>query len=128
MRQDYYDLITRLYTDAFYVQILRWCQEHGIASSGHVMAEENLVELDDGQSIRITLSVGVATYAPGFKDYGELVAAADAALYRAKALGRNHQAGTDQCGRLYQQGGDLRPAVSHRERDPAPRCVRSPSP
>jgi len=43
VRQDYYDVITRLYTDAFYVQILKWCQAHGIASSGHVMAEENLV-------------------------------------------------------------------------------------
>ena len=43
VRQDYYEVITRLYTDAFYVQILKWCQAHGIASSGHVMAEENLV-------------------------------------------------------------------------------------
>jgi hypothetical protein len=43
VRQDYYDVITRLYTDAFYVQVLRWCQEHGIASSGHVMAEETLI-------------------------------------------------------------------------------------
>ena len=43
VRQDYYDVITRLYTEAFYVQILRWCQGHGIASSGHVMAEESLL-------------------------------------------------------------------------------------
>ena len=43
VRQDYYDVITRLYADAFYVQVLKWCQAHGIASSGHVMAEENLV-------------------------------------------------------------------------------------
>jgi hypothetical protein len=43
IRQDYYDVIARLYTDAFYGQVLRWCQEHGIASSGHVMAEESLV-------------------------------------------------------------------------------------
>lgn len=43
VRQDYYDVITRLYVQAFYVQVLRWCQEHGIASSGHVMAEETLV-------------------------------------------------------------------------------------
>ena len=43
IRQDYYDVITRLYTEAFYTQILHWCQEHGIASSGHVMAEETLL-------------------------------------------------------------------------------------
>ena len=43
IRQDYYDVVTRLYTDAFYTQVLRWCQAHGVASSGHVLAEENLV-------------------------------------------------------------------------------------
>jgi hypothetical protein len=43
VRQDYFEVLTRLYTDAFYVQVLRWCQQHGIRSSGHVMAEENIV-------------------------------------------------------------------------------------
>jgi diguanylate cyclase (GGDEF)-like protein len=54
--------------------------------------EETPIELDDGRSVGITLSVGVASYAPTFKDYGEFVAAADAALYRAKAAGRNRVA------------------------------------
>ncbi len=44
VRQDYYHVITELYRDAFYVQILQWCQDHGIASSGHVLAEENIVD------------------------------------------------------------------------------------
>jgi len=42
-RQAYYEVVTELYTEAFYRQILRWCQEHGIASSGHIMAEETLL-------------------------------------------------------------------------------------
>ncbi|MCD6350849.1 MAG: hypothetical protein J7M26_01910 [Armatimonadetes bacterium] len=42
-RQAYYQVVTELYTEAFYRQVLRWCQEHGIASSGHVMAEETLL-------------------------------------------------------------------------------------
>jgi hypothetical protein len=42
-RQDYYDVVTRLYTAAFYTQVLQWCQAHGIASSGHVLAEEGIL-------------------------------------------------------------------------------------
>jgi hypothetical protein len=43
VRQDYYDVVTRLYTDAFYVQVLNWCRAHGVAASGHVLAEENII-------------------------------------------------------------------------------------
>lgn len=43
VRQDYYDVISRLAAGAFYGQIQDWCQAHGIASSGHVMYEEDLV-------------------------------------------------------------------------------------
>ena len=43
VRQDFYDVITRIYTESFYTQVLQWCQAHGIASSGHVLAEENLI-------------------------------------------------------------------------------------
>ena len=42
-RQDYYQVITDLYARAFYEQVLRWCQAHGIAWSGHVLAKENIV-------------------------------------------------------------------------------------
>ncbi|HUF13343.1 MAG TPA: GGDEF domain-containing protein [Longimicrobiales bacterium] len=37
----------------------------------------------------LTVSVGIATYDPSMKSRGELLAAADAALYAAKAAGRN---------------------------------------
>jgi hypothetical protein len=41
-RQDYYEVMTRRYSEAFYAQVLRWCQAHGIASSGHVLLEEDI--------------------------------------------------------------------------------------
>jgi diguanylate cyclase (GGDEF)-like protein len=54
--------------------------------------EETPVRLDDGRSIQTTLSIGVANYLPRFADWGQLVAAADEALYRAKEAGRNQVA------------------------------------
>jgi diguanylate cyclase (GGDEF)-like protein len=39
--------------------------------------------------LRVTVSIGVATLASSHRDLDELIAAADAALYRAKAQGRN---------------------------------------
>ena len=54
--------------------------------------EEMPIELASGTTIRTTLSVGVASYLATFKNTGELVAAADSALYRAKDLGRNQVA------------------------------------
>lgn len=42
-RQDFHEFISGQYAEAFYGQILGWCRAHGIASSGHVMAEEYLV-------------------------------------------------------------------------------------
>ena len=44
IRQAYYSVITRLYTEAFFVQIQDWCHAHRIASSGHVLLEETLVD------------------------------------------------------------------------------------
>ncbi len=43
-RQDYYDVVTHLYADAFYRQVLAWCQAHGIALSGHVLLEEDIAD------------------------------------------------------------------------------------
>ncbi|MBN1875311.1 MAG: hypothetical protein JXA33_13870 [Anaerolineae bacterium] len=44
IRQDYYDVLTTRYAGAFYGQVLDWCQSHGIASSGHILLEENLCD------------------------------------------------------------------------------------
>lgn len=45
--------------------------------------------LPDGREVSVTLSVGVASFAPGIGTGPELVAEADAALYAAKQAGRN---------------------------------------
>jgi diguanylate cyclase (GGDEF)-like protein len=43
----------------------------------------------DGVTIRMTVSIGVASVAPSVDDLASLIAAADAALFDAKAAGRN---------------------------------------
>jgi hypothetical protein len=40
VRQDFYEVVTEVYTDAYYRQTRRWCDAHDIAFSGHLMAEE----------------------------------------------------------------------------------------
>ncbi len=44
---------------------------------------------DDGQAIRHTVSIGIATLAPNDTAFDALLQRADRALYRAKGLGRN---------------------------------------
>ncbi|MFC6791105.1 diguanylate cyclase [Methylobacterium komagatae] len=41
------------------------------------------------EGVRATVSIGLAETRPGGSDLGQLLASADRALYRAKALGRN---------------------------------------
>jgi len=43
-------------------------------------------------AVSVTVSVGFASYGPALHDAGSLLAAADGALYRAKAAGRNRSA------------------------------------
>jgi diguanylate cyclase (GGDEF)-like protein len=62
------------------------------AERWRAVIEEMPIELEDRQKLHTTLSVGVASHLPTFKSTGELVAAADSALYRAKELGRNQVA------------------------------------
>ncbi len=52
------------------------------------LAEHRLL-LDDGQSLRLSCSLGVAELKPADTDGGALLARADAALYAAKAGGRD---------------------------------------
>ena len=44
VRQDYYEVLTDVYANAFYGQIQDWCEDHGIASSGHLLLEENILD------------------------------------------------------------------------------------
>ena len=40
VRKDYFKVISQLYAEAFFEQISRWCEEHGLALTGHT--EESL--------------------------------------------------------------------------------------
>ncbi|GAH88539.1 unnamed protein product, partial [marine sediment metagenome] len=53
----------------------------------------------DGRSLRISTSAGVAHYPEDASTAHDLVAAADAALYRAKALGRDRVCSATPVGR-----------------------------
>ena len=43
----------------------------------------------DGQSIPVTISVGIAFFRPGDRGYEDAMKRADKALYRSKSEGRN---------------------------------------
>ena len=42
VRRDYFRTITELFAEAYSQQIGAWCAEHGIAATGHMLAEETL--------------------------------------------------------------------------------------
>jgi diguanylate cyclase (GGDEF)-like protein len=85
------DIAGRYGGEEFLVMLSQVNEEGGVlfAEQWRAEAEEDPIELDDGRSIRTTLSIGVASYTPIFNDGSELIAAADAALYQAKESGRN---------------------------------------
>ena len=43
IRVDYWQLITDLFSDAFFKQIYDWCDAHGYKLTGHLVLEENLM-------------------------------------------------------------------------------------
>jgi len=51
--------------------------------------QDSTIVLDAARQVRATVSIGVATFATDAADGGDVVAAADRALYRAKHGGRN---------------------------------------
>jgi len=51
--------------------------------------EEGEVKLEDGSAIKVTVSIGVASYPESSSIEGGVMAAADKALYRSKEKGRN---------------------------------------
>lgn len=75
----------------------------GVARRGaRVMAERRRAEIEaspvdlgDGRVTSVTVSAGVAAYAPTMRTPEDLLRAADEALYRAKAAGRNQIALAD---------------------------------
>jgi diguanylate cyclase (GGDEF)-like protein len=65
--------------------------------------EQHAFQLPDGETFRVTISIGVATYAPAagtgaaVPDGALLVGQADRCLYQAKAAGRNAVVSTADC-------------------------------
>ena len=43
VRHDFWQTVTELFVEAFSAQIGRWCGNHGIASTGHMLAEQTLL-------------------------------------------------------------------------------------
>ncbi len=41
-RMNYFQLVARLFKEAYIDQISAWCEAHGVASSGHLLFEENM--------------------------------------------------------------------------------------
>ena len=87
-----YDRVGRYGGEEFLV-VAHNCGEtdaHALAERLRLCVSETPVQLPDGKSIRITLSLGVATSSPAQPSHEEqLIAAADLALYSAKGAGRN---------------------------------------
>ena len=61
----------------------------GIAERLRARIAGSPIAIDDGRSVRLTASIGVATYPTHGAELDELIRAADAAQYAAKAAGRN---------------------------------------
>ncbi len=84
------DIIARLGGDEFVLLI----EEIGDAAALTEIARKLLAAVSelgkiDGQDLNVTLSIGICTHPTDGRDAKTLLAGADIAMYRAKALGRN---------------------------------------
>ena len=41
VREDYWEVVNRLYADSYFKQIHEWCQKHGLLCTGHIICEED---------------------------------------------------------------------------------------
>jgi diguanylate cyclase (GGDEF)-like protein len=85
------DVVTRYGGEEFAVLLLD-AQAPGAASVAERIRSavaEMPIPLPDGATVRVTMSLGVASLPDSAADADRLILAADQALYRAKATGRN---------------------------------------
>ncbi|MFH0783616.1 MAG: diguanylate cyclase [Pseudomonadota bacterium] len=86
-----YDMVSRWGGEEFLVISARsngsdTCQ---LAERLRRTVENHEIRISEQLEIKLTISIGVATWCPAFHDAGELIKNADKALYQAKAGGRN---------------------------------------
>ncbi len=86
-----YDMVSRWGGEEFLVISARsgtadTCQ---LAERLRRTVENHDIRISDNLKIRLTVSIGVASWCPDFHNAGELIKKADEALYQAKAGGRN---------------------------------------
>lgn len=85
------DLVSRFGGEEFVVVLPEMDASEAQQSAERLrqLVESSPQQLDDGRSVNLTMSIGVALYPDHGEDAPSLIAAADQAMYQAKALGRN---------------------------------------
>ena len=112
----------------------------GLAEKLRMMVMRQRIPIEGGQTINVTISIGLAGGTGDVVRFDTIVRDADAAMYSAKSLGRNqsyvfaeprrglaHPAGAHQR-RGPRRGHRDRPRRPHRRRGVAPRGGQSPAP
>jgi diguanylate cyclase (GGDEF)-like protein len=84
------DLLGRIGGEEFLAILPGTLVDHAVDVAERLRRRVETLEIADlPGSVRATISIGVAEMLPHERDIGTLIERADAALYRAKALGRN---------------------------------------
>lgn len=86
-----YDMVSRMGGEEFLIISTRSdrLDSEMLAKRLRSAVEDHIIHLSDGSKASVTISIGVATWNETYADGGELIKAADNALYRAKRNGRN---------------------------------------
>lgn len=86
-----FDIVSRNGGEEFSVILLDCPSNYAIKISEKIRknVEDNLFILSNGEKIKITVSVGIATFPDTTEDISVLLEQADTALYNAKKTGRN---------------------------------------